>query len=72
MSLYSKTSKLMIHAQPMFCRGYANDTVEYGDAFEHATANGADLRFLEDNEIFSACHESDHYFPNLFEVEIYR
>ena len=73
MSLYSKTSKLMVHAQPKFCRlAYRNDTIDLGDAFDYASSNGADLQFLEENEIFRACYETEHYHPNLFEVEVYR
>ena len=70
-SHYRTDSHLMVHAQPLFCRG-ANDTMNYGDALDHATANGVDLQFLEDNEIFRACEDSEHGIPNLFEVEIYR
>ena len=68
---YRTDSHLMVHAQPLFCRG-ANDTMNYGDALDHATANGVDLQFLEDNEVFRACEDSEHGLPNLFEVEIYR
>ena len=69
-SHYRTDSHLMVHAQPLFCRG-VNDTMNYGDALDHATANGVDLQFLEDNEIFRACEDSEHGLPNLFEVEIY-
>ena len=70
-SHYRTDSHLMVHAQPLFCRG-VNDTMNYGDALQHATENGVDLQFLEDNDIFRACEDSEHSMPNLFEVEIYR
>ena len=50
-SHYRTDSHLMVHAQPLFCRG-ANDTMNYGDAFNHAVVNGVDVQLLEDNEIF--------------------
>ena len=68
----------MVHAQRIFCRGYwadlydTNSTVNYGDAFEYASTNGADLQFLEDNEIFRACETDEYDHPYLFELEIYR
>ena len=81
LSAYRPKSKLMVHAQRIFCSGYwantenygQNNTINYGDAFEYASENGADLQFLEDNDIFRACHEADDDGdPNLFELEIYR
>ena len=74
-SHYRKKSKIMVHGQQFFCRGTeanTNDTINYGDAYEYASSNGYDLQFLEDHEIFRACHETDHYHPNVFELEIYR
>lgn len=76
MSNYQTDSRLLVHAQPIFCRELNYDTnlyeIKYGEGFNHLNATGADIQFVDDEGAFNPCMSPDLSNPMIYEVETYR